>query len=209
MTASDQALVERLRQGDGQALAELFSLHRERLWRLVDFRLHPRLHARVDADDVLQEAYLAAAERVQHFLQRASGSVFIWLRLIVMQTLTDLHRRHLGTGKRDAGREVPMPVFPGRSTAASLAAQFLGSFTSPSGVVMREEMAARLESAIAAMNPIDQEILALRHFEELTNHEIAEVLDIEPTAASNRYVRALQRLKEILSEASEAREQES
>jgi RNA polymerase sigma-70 factor (ECF subfamily) len=157
----------------------------------------------------LQEAYLAAADRLDHFLGRAEGSVYVWLRLIVLQTLTDLHRRHLGTGKRDASREVSMQFVPaGHSTAASLAAQFLGSFTSPSGAVMREEMAVRLENAIAAMNPIDQEILALRHFEELSNQEIAEVLGIEPTAASNRHMRAIQRLKDILSDASEFREQQ-
>jgi RNA polymerase sigma-70 factor (ECF subfamily) len=207
MIASDEEMLARLQQGDTEVLAKLFSRHRERLWRLVHFRLHPRLHARVDADDVLQEAYLAAAERLDHFLLRPDGSFFIWLRLIVIQTLTDLHRRHLGTGKRAAGREVALQFGPaGHSTAASLAAQFLGNFTSPSRAIMREEMAAQLEAAIGTMHPIDREVLAMRHFEELTNQEIAEVLGIEPTAASNRYVRAIQRLKEILSQASEYRE---
>jgi RNA polymerase sigma-70 factor (ECF subfamily) len=209
MDPGEAELVARLRQGETGVLAELFSRHRERLWKLVHFRLHPRLAARLDADDVLQEAYLAATTRLDHLLKSPAGSVFVWLRLIVLQTLTQLHRQHLGTGKRDAHREVSLQYGPeGRSTAASLAAQFLGSFTSPSGVVMRAEMAARLEAAIDAMHPVDREVLALRHFEELTNQEIAEVLGLEPTAASNRYVRALQRLKQILSETSEGREQQ-
>jgi RNA polymerase sigma-70 factor (ECF subfamily) len=199
--AAEEELVQRLREGDTQALADLFALHRDRLWKLVSFRLHPRLCGRVDADDVLQEAYLAAAGRLSHFLANPAGVFFVWLRLIVLQTLTDLHRRHLGAGRRDAHRELSLPYAAGaRSTSASLAAQFLGSFTSPSGAAARAEMTACLEAAIDTMNPIDREVLALRHFEELSNQEIAEVLGIEEKAASIRYVRAIRRLKEILSE---------
>ena len=50
------------------------------------------------------------------------------------------------------------------------------------------------------MDEIDREVLALRHFEELTNNEVAEVLGLQKSAASNRYVRALTRLRTILSE---------
>jgi RNA polymerase sigma-70 factor (ECF subfamily) len=210
MAPGEEELVNRLRAGDQQALAEFYSGHRDRLWKLVHFRLHPRLYGRVDADDVLQEAYLAAASRLRHFLANPSGSLFVWLRLIVLQTLTDLHRRHLGAKGRDAHREISLQVAPaGRSTSASLAAQFLGSFTSPSGAAMRVEMAARLEAAIDTMSPTDREILALRHFEELTNQEAAEVLGLEEKAASIRYVRAIKRLKEILSELSGFQERES
>jgi RNA polymerase sigma-70 factor (ECF subfamily) len=205
-TAED-AWAERLRQGDEQALAELFSHHRERLWKLVNFRLPPRLYGRVDAEDVLQDSYLAAAARLEHFAANPAGSAFVWLRLIVLQTLTDVQRRHLGAKQRDAHREISLPhADGGHSTSASLAAQLLGSFTSPSRAAMRAELADQLETAIDCMNPIDREVLALRHFEELTNQEAAEVLGIEPKAASIRYVRALKRLKEILAEMSEAAE---
>lgn len=201
--AEEQELTGRLRQGDANALAELFSHFRDRLWKLVHFRLTPRLAGRVDADDVLQESFLAASQRLPHFLANPNGSAFVWLRLIVLQTLTDVQRKHLGASMRDAHREVSFhgPA-AGLSTSASLAGLFLGSFTSPSGAVMRAEMAARLETAINGMNPTDREILALRHFEELTNQECAEVLGIEPKAASIRYVRAVKRLKEVLSEMS-------
>jgi RNA polymerase sigma-70 factor (ECF subfamily) len=203
MKANEQELTQRLRQGDANALAELFSHFRDRLWKLVHFRLTPRLSGRVDADDVLQESYLAATQRLRHFLDRPNGSMFVWLRLIVLQTLTDVQRKHLGARMRDAHREVSFhgPA-GGLSTSASLAGLFLGSFTSPSGAAMRAEMSARLESAINGMNPIDREVLALRHFEELTNQETAEVLGIEPKTASIRYVRAIKRLKDLLSEMS-------
>jgi RNA polymerase sigma-70 factor (ECF subfamily) len=203
MPADEAELVARLRQGDEGALASLFSLYRERLWRLVTFRIPPRLNGRLDAEDVLQEAYLAAAARLQHFRAGSSGSFFVWLRLVVVQTLTDLQRQHLGAQMRDAGREVSLQGGWGQGTSAALAAQLLGSLTSPSQAAIRDELAGRLGDALEGMNPVDREILALRHFEELTNQETAEVLGIEQKAASIRYVRALKRLREILSGMSE------
>jgi RNA polymerase sigma-70 factor, ECF subfamily len=194
-------LVARLKGGDQQALAELYSRNRPRLWRMVHFRLDPRLRGRVDADDILQEGYLAAVERVQHFQDDSSTSFFVWLRLILGQTLIDVHRRHLGTQMRDAGREISIHGHRSpQATSVSLAAQLLGQFTSPSGAAVRDEVSRQLEQAVDAMNPIDREVLVLRHFEELTNGEVAEVLEIQPKAASIRYVRAVGRLREILSQ---------
>jgi RNA polymerase sigma-70 factor (ECF subfamily) len=200
MTTGDETLVGRLRHGDLQALGELFSGHRERLGRLVSFRLSPRLAGRVDVDDVLQESYLAAAARLEHFLANPAGSFFVWLRLVVLQTLTDLHRLHLGAQRRDAHREIELQAAPwSPATSACLAAQLLGNLTSPSQAAIRAERAGQLEVALEAMETIDREVLALRHFEELSNQETAEVLGIEPKAASIRYVRALKRLKDIMS----------
>lgn len=197
----EEDLERRLRAGDGTALGELFTTYRQRLWRMVDFRMDHRLRGRVDPDDVLQEGYLAAAQRIEHY--RASGplSPFVWLRMIVGQTLIDIHRHHLGAQLRDAGREVSLNGNGvGQTTSASLAAVLAGHLTSPSQVVARADLLARVEQAIAGMDPVDQEILALRHFEELSNTEVAEVLGIQQKAASIRYVRAVRRLKEILSQ---------
>lgn len=188
----------RLRAGDDRLLAELFGRHRERLWRMVQFRMHPRLGARVDADDVLQEAYLSAAQRISHYLEDPTRSFFVWLRLIVGQTLIDVHRRHLGAEMRNASREVSASRQYPQATSVALAAEFLGSITSPSQAAQKAELTQQLEAAIAAMSPMDQEIIALRHFEDLTNLEVAELLGIQPTAASNRYVRAIGKLREIL-----------
>jgi RNA polymerase sigma-70 factor (ECF subfamily) len=188
-----------LRQGDQQALAELFDLHRERLWRMVNFRLDRRVGGRIDAEDVLQESFLAASQRLAHYAACEGMSPFVWLRLIVGQTLIDAHRHHLGVQGRDAQREVTNRGFQyPLTTSASLAAQLVGHWTSPSRAAARGEMLEQLEQAIAGMEPVDQEILALRHFEELTNSEVAEVLGIQQKAASIRYVRAVRRLKEIL-----------
>lgn len=194
-------LHQRLVDGDDSVLGELFDIHRERLWRMVQFRMDRRLSARVDADDILQEAFVNAASRVHHYLEDSTRSLFIWFRLIVGQTLVDVYRRHIGAEMRDAGREVSLQGmrYP-QATSISLAAELLGSVTSPSQAAHRAEVSAQLERALKEMSELDQEVIALRHFEDLTNGEVAEALGIQPTAASNRYVRALTRLKDVLSQ---------
>jgi RNA polymerase sigma-70 factor (ECF subfamily) len=192
-------LDKRIIRGDREALAELFSLYRPRLWRMVNFRLHPRLHGRVDADDVLQDAWLMAVDRIGYFLRDASHSSFIWFRMIVQQTLVALHRRHLGAEKRSAARDVSMDGgWDADSTSSSLAFHLSGSLTSPSSAVHRAEVAKQLDTILQGMNEVDREVLALRHFEELSNSETARVLNMSEQAASGRYIRALGRLKEIL-----------
>lgn len=199
---SESDLRQRFREDPAQALANAFVEHRKRLERVVSFRLDPVLATRVDLDDVLQEAWLAARERVAHFLKDESLSLFTWLRLIVTQTLVDVQRRHLGAKMRDAYREASMNHWQPENTSISLVAKLMCSMSSPSFAAARNETAQRLRVAIDGMDAIDREILALRHFEELTNTEVAEVLQIEQKAASIRYVRALRRLKAILADLS-------
>jgi RNA polymerase sigma-70 factor (ECF subfamily) len=197
-TDESESLLQRLQTGDPDALADEFSRHRERLRRMVAFRMDRRLLGRVDADDVLQEAYLDANQRIGHYIKKPSTSLFIWLRQIVTQTLIEIHRRHLGAKKRDAGREISINRRYHPATSVSLADGLLGNSTSPSGIAMKNERARQLEEALETMEPIDQEVIALRHFEELTNSEVAEVLDVTQKAASIRYVRAVARLKKVL-----------
>jgi RNA polymerase sigma-70 factor, ECF subfamily len=198
--ADDEShLVDRVVQGDQDALAVLFSRHRDRLWRMVTFRMDPRLHGRVDADDVLQEAWLAIIQRIDHFLQDASRSIFVWFRLIACQTLVDIHRRHLQTQKRNAAAEFSIDRgWASSSTSVSLSFHLMGQLTSPSQAAVREEVSEHLRSALASMNEIDREVLALRHFEQITNRETAQILGISEQAASDRYLRALGRLKTVL-----------
>ena len=197
--SSEDRLLEQLAGGQENALAELFSLHRDRLWRMVNFRLDRRMYGRVDPDDVLQESYLDAANRISHYLKNPEITFFVWLRQIATQTLIDIHRRHIGAQMRDATREVAMHgVGLPQATSLSLAAHLLGHLTSPSQAALRAEASVLLERGLASMDSIDQEVLALRHFEELTNSEVSEVLGIQQKAASIRYVRAISRLKKVL-----------
>lgn len=191
--------LDRLKGGGEQAVAELFSKYRDRLERMVSFRLDRRLYGRLDADDVLQEAYLEIARRIGDYLKDPYASFFVWARQITWQTLLMAHRRHLGVQKRDAGLEVALHRRgAGDATSMSLAAHLVAHLTSPSQAVMREERYAQLRQALQKMDEIDREVLALRHFEHLGNNEVAEVLGIQPKAASNRYIRALKRLQEIV-----------
>lgn len=195
----DRERINRILRGDVGALAELFAMYRPRLWRMVNFRLHPRLRGRVDPDDVLQDAWLRAVDRLPHFLRDASRSSFIWFRMIVVQTLTDLHRHHLGADKRNASRERSLQAhWDAGSTSHSMAIHLVGHISTPSHIAARAELADQLDKAIQGMDDIDQEVLALRHFEELSNGETARVLGLSEQAASIRYIRALRRLKGIL-----------
>jgi RNA polymerase sigma-70 factor, ECF subfamily len=203
LDTADQAaiddLVNRVVNGDRQALAELFQKYHFRLGRIVRFRLDPRLAGRVDVDDVLQEAYLNAQQRQQHVLRESVGGLFVWFRLIVNQTLADIHRRHLGAKARDASRERTLSGgWDSESTSLSLSSVLLGHLTSPSQAMLRKELAEQLEVAIESLSDLDREVLVLRHFEELTNLETARVLGISEQGASLRYVRALARLQRVL-----------
>ncbi|MEZ6129736.1 MAG: sigma-70 family RNA polymerase sigma factor [Planctomycetaceae bacterium] len=198
-TEHERQLIARVANRDEDALAELFSQHRDRLWRMVNFRMDPRLHGRIDADDVLQEAWMSAVQRIDHFLADASRSIFVWFRLITSQTLIDIHRRHLGTQKRDAGKEFSIHRgWSSESTSFSLSFHLLGHLTSPTQAALREELSRQLKAALESMNEIDREVLALRHFEQLSNRETAQILQISDQAASDRYMRALARLKGVL-----------
>lgn len=197
--AAIEALTLRLAAGEPEALAELFSVYGERLYKMVHFRLDARLRGRVDPDDIVQEAFLAAQQRIASFALERSNSVFVWLRMMVGQTMIDVHRRHLGSKMRSAGREVTMRRATPMASSVSMSMHFLGDLTSPSQAAMRAEFADLLERVLDDMEPMDREILVLRHFEELSNTEVAELLGIQRSTASNRYVRALKRLKTILS----------
>ena len=193
------ALTDRIARGDCEALGELFAIYRPRLWRMVTFRLHPSLQGRIDADDVLQDAWLRAVDRIDHFFDVEGESSFLWFRSVVTQTLLDLHRFHLGAQKRSTAREKSIDVgWATGSTSSSLAFHLSDSARSPSSNASRTELSKQLDSVLSGMNEVDREVLALRHFESLSNREVASLLGMTEQAASIRYVRALGRLKQIL-----------
>lgn len=191
-----QRLLARMAEGDREALADLFQQYRPRLRRMIQLRMDRRLQGRVDPSDVLQEAFLDVSRRQDDASRQAQSTFFVWLRMITGQKLLEIHRRHLGTQSRDAGREISL-CREGCPEVSSqlLASQLLGRFSTASQAAMRAEQQARLEEILNQMEPTDREVLVLRHFEELSNAEIAEVLGLSKTAASNRYVRAIVRLK--------------
>jgi RNA polymerase sigma-70 factor, ECF subfamily len=195
----DGDLLVRIEGGDERAMTELFTRHRERLRQMIRLRLDRRLQGRIDSSDVLQDTYLEVARRAREYLAQPDVPPFIWLRYLTGQTLLALHRHHLKVHMRDAGQEVSLRhrATP-QANSASLAEMLLGRLTSPSRAARRAEMQLKLQETLNAMEAFDREVLALRHFEELSNGEVAQVLGLSKTAASNRYIRALRRLKETL-----------
>src|SRR5262245_57789555 len=193
-------LLQRAADGDQQSWAALLTRHEERLRRMVAFRMDPRLQGRLDPADVIQETFLEAWQHLADYLGQPSMPFFLWLRGIAGNKLRELHRHHLGTQMRDARREVALyhGAMP-ETTSAALAAQLLGHASRPSEAAIQAETRIRLQEALNSMDPLDREVLALRHFEQLTPAETARVLGIKEKAAGMRYVRALRRLKEILS----------
>jgi RNA polymerase sigma-70 factor, ECF subfamily len=198
MTDTGQ-LVERLRAGDRQALTDLFQRYRDRLYRMVELRMDPRIQGRLDASDVLQDGFLDAAVRLDGYLRRPELPPFLWLRLVVAERLAIVHRRHLGTKMRDVGQEVSLHLDPrpGASSAA-LASMLLGHLTSPTEAAVRAEMVLQVQEALNALDPIDRELVALRHFEQLSRAETAQILGITENVVAKRYIRALVKLKKIL-----------
>jgi RNA polymerase sigma-70 factor (ECF subfamily) len=192
-------LLRRAASGDKAALPALWERHRARLQQMVRLRLDRRLQGRVDASDVLQEAYLDLAARLPDYARDRPMPTYLWLRLVTGQRLMQVHRYHLGAAMRDAGREVSLyrGALP-EASSASLAAQLLGRLTTASQAAIRAERQLRLQAVLNSMDPMDREILALRHFEELSNGESAEVLGLSKSAANNRYIRALGRLRDLL-----------
>jgi RNA polymerase sigma-70 factor (ECF subfamily) len=192
-------LLRRAQAGDQAALGALFAHYRDRLRKMIRLRLDRRAYGRLDPSDVLQEAYLDVARRIPEYAAAPTVSFYLWLRALTGQRLIDLHRQHLGAQMRDAGREVSLyrGALP-QASSASLAQQMLAGLTSPTQAAVRAEMQVLLQEALNSMDPLDREVVVLRHFEELNNVETAQVLGIETSAASKRYMRAIRRLKAIL-----------
>ncbi len=192
-------MLDRAAAGDAAGWDALVRRFHDRLRRMVVVRLDPRLQGRFDPSDVLQETYLDALGRLPEYLRKPKLPFFLWIRYLTGHHLGRIHRDHLGRQMRDAGREVSLyqGAMPEASSAA-LAAQLLGKESRPSELALRAERMLRLQEALNRMDPIDREVLALRHFEHLTRAESAQVLKLSEAAAAKRYLRAVERLREML-----------
>lgn len=200
MSVAEQtaSLLDRLQRQEN-VLGELFMLHRDRLWRMLYVRLDRRVTSRIAPDDVLQEAFLDVSRRIGEYLANPAVPFYVWLRFLTLQRLQMLQRMHLGAQRRDITLEVSLTGAGGPfASPESMAWQLVSPMSSPSHAAIRHELQERLRAALDEMDPVDREVLALRHFEELGNQEVANILGISKEAASKRHLRALQRLKTIL-----------
>ncbi len=165
---------------------------------MVAVRLDPRLSPRVDPSDVVQEALAAAAELLPEYLVKKPIPFYPWLRRLAWERLVKLHRQHIGTGKRSVAREV-MPELPDGSVNI-LARLVIANNTSPSDQAMRKELQIRVRAALNKLGERDREVLILRYLEQLSAAEIATILESTPGAIKVRHLRALERLRLLLTE---------
>jgi RNA polymerase sigma-70 factor (ECF subfamily) len=198
-TGNESELLHRASGGDQEALRALLERYRDRLKRMVHLRLSRRLAGRVDESAVIQESYLDVARRLDEYLKGPPTAFFLWLRNVTESKLSEVHRRHLGGQGGDSEREVTLhrgglPI----ADSVSLAAQLLGKLAAPSPSEIRVETRIRVQEALNSMDPIDREVLALKHFEQLSTGEIAEVLGLSQAATGSRYLRAIKRLRTLL-----------
>src|SRR5260370_31394571 len=194
-------LLQKAAAGDVPAIQELFALYRDQLKRMVHLRLSRRVQGRVDDSDVVQEALADCSRRLQEYLADPKLPFYLGRRHMTGLKLSEVHRRHLGTQLRDADREVTL--YRGglpQADSMSLAAHLLGQLTTPSQAAIKAETRLIVQDALNNMDPTDREVLALKHFEQLSTSEIAEVLGMSKAGAGSRYLRAIKRLKAILSQ---------
>jgi len=191
-------IVELVRRGDRQALGRLFEQFRPRLRQFLRVRMDGRLAARASESDVLQETYLDVSQQIDEYLRNPRVALYVWLRGVASQRLQKLARRHVYAERRSVSRERPLPA----ASSAALARQLLAGGSTPSQHLCGAEMRHRVHAALANLKPDDREIILLRDFEQLSNGEVADILELSDSAATMRYGRALFRLKELLKQSS-------
>jgi RNA polymerase sigma-70 factor (ECF subfamily) len=196
-SAETQRLLEQARAGTAGAVDRLLERHRAYVCRFVELRMDPQLRARIDPSDVVQDAQLEAVRRLDRYLGDAPLPFRLWLRQIAQDRLLMLRRHHRGAARRAVTREATLPD----ESSLAFARQLLAAGTSPSARLAASEMAQRVQQAVAQLPEADREIVLLRNFEGLSNQEVAQLLNIQPTTASQRYGRALLRLRKLLDEA--------
>jgi RNA polymerase sigma-70 factor, ECF subfamily len=194
-----QVLLDQARQGDKDAVDRLLARHREAIRRLIDLRLDPAIVQRVDASDVAQDVLLEASRRLQDYLKNPAMPFHLWLRHIAKDHIIDAHRRHHQAQKRGVNREQPL-ARPGWMDQSSLelAGQLVDPERTPASAAIQEELQQRLHGALGQLDEDDRDILLMRHFEQLPNQEVADLLGLTEAAASMRYLRAIRRLRDVL-----------
>ncbi len=198
-SADTQNLLDQAKKGDAAAVDQLLARHREPIRRLIDLRLDPAIVQRVDASDVVQDVLLEASKRLQDYLKNPAMPFHLWLRHIAKDHIIDAHRRHHQAQKRGVHREQPL-ARPGwlDQSSLELAGQLIDPERTPASAAIQQELQRRLHVALAQLDEDDRDILLMRHFEQLPNQDVANLLGLTEAAASMRYLRAIRRLRDVL-----------
>ncbi len=194
-------LLAEARQGDSAAIDQLLERHRESLRRLVGMRIDQKLLQRIDVSDVVQDVLIEANRRLATYLENPVMAFHLWIRQIAKDRMIDAHRRHRVSAKRSIDREQNVATnYATNQSTLDLVAELSDRELTPAAAATHQELAEQLQNAIGQLDPRDQEIVMMRHFEQLTNQEIAQALGLSEPAASMRYLRAVKRLRSLLGE---------
>jgi RNA polymerase sigma-70 factor (ECF subfamily) len=194
-----QELLNSARDGDSEAIDHLFTHHRESLRRMIDLRMDRRITRRVDASDIVQEVLIEASRRLTDFLANPSMPFHLWLRALARDHMISAHRKHRVAQKRsvDKERSIDAPAY-GDHSSIQLAAQLVAGDLTPASAAIRNELARRFQDALTELEGDDAEIILMRHFEQLSNQDVAKALGFSEPAAGMRYLRALRKLRALL-----------
>lgn len=184
--------------GDSEATRLLFTRYNDRLRRMIKAFLDPRMAARLDASDVLQDALTCAAKRLPKFLQERPIGFYPWLRQLVRQELATVYRRHVEAQRRSIRKEVQIVLELTDSSVMQLADRLLSDDTSPSQQMSRKESREHVRLAIGQLTKIDRELLFMRCIEQLTVKQTAEALELSESAVKSRLTRALQKVTRMV-----------
>ena len=191
-------LLRRADAGDASAVEQLLDRHRGRLRQMVAVRIDPRLSARVDPSDVVQEALVEASRKLPDYIRERPLPFYPWLRQIAWERLVHLHCRHIGAKKRSVAREIRPHLDLSDQSAMQLVDRLVTSGTGPTGHLLRKELRERVRAALDRIEPHDREVLVMWHLEQLSADEIAAVLEMTQSGVKSRHRRALERLVRIL-----------
>lgn len=196
-----EELLAQAKVGNELAVNELMDRHRQSLRQLVRMRLDQKIQRRIDVSDVVQDVLVEANRRLQNYLVDPVMPFHLWLRQIAKDRIIDAHRRHRVSARRSVDREQAVVAPRGYDQSSIQLMGLLGDDRlTPAAAALQQEMARKVEQAITKLEEKDCEIIVMRHYEHLTNQDIAQALGLTEPAASMRYLRAVRRLKTVLQE---------
>lgn len=194
-------LLQKAREGENAAVEDLLGRHREAVRRMIHLRLDPAIAQRLDASDVVQDVLLEASRRLSEYLKAPAMPFHLWLRHLAKDHLIDAHRRHHLAQKRGVNRERPLaPADWAQRSSLELAAQLLDQEQTPASAAIQHELEDRLRSALDRLDEDDRDVILMRHYEQLSNQEVAASLGLTEAAASMRYLRAVRKLRDLLTD---------
>jgi RNA polymerase sigma-70 factor, ECF subfamily len=178
------------------ALGQLWEQHRNRLLAMLERRIDVRLRQRVDAEEVLNEAFLDAAREWPIYQQGSPMQPYAWLYQITYDRLIEVYRRHV-----TAGRDVRRDLAVAGDWSAVFGGQMQDAGTGPQTAAQRAEVAERVQQMLSLLPDFDKDLLAMRYFDQLSSRDMCDILNArqpdKPVSENTLNVRLFRALKKM------------